>query len=71
MSTEEALKYLKLRKIDEEQAAQIYKLVGGRMTHLKFFADEIKGTGSFDGMFTACRKENLFLTPFRDAPDDV
>ena len=42
MSKEEALQYLKLREIDEEQAAQIHELVGGRMIHLKAVADEIK-----------------------------
>ena len=42
MSKEEALQYLKLRKIDEEQAAQIHELVGGRMIHLKSMADGIK-----------------------------
>ena len=57
MSKEEALQYLKLRKIDEEQAAQIYELVGGRMIHLKSIADEIKGNGTLEGMCT-CYAEN-------------
>ena len=41
VSKEEALEYLKLWKIDEEQAARIYELVGGRMIHLKSIADDI------------------------------
>ena len=41
-SKEEALLYLKLRKINKEQAAQIYELIGGRIIHLKHMADEIK-----------------------------
>jgi len=42
VSKEEALQYLKLRKIDEEQATQIYELVGGRTIHLRSMADNIK-----------------------------
>jgi hypothetical protein len=57
VSKEEALQYLKLRKIDEEQAAQIYKLAGGRMIHLKTIADEIKST-TLEGMCTACYAED-------------
>ena len=45
MSKEEALQYLKLREIDEEQAVQIHELVGGRMIHLKAVADDIKNNG--------------------------
>ena len=65
MSKEEALQYLKFRKIDEEQAAQIYELVGGRMIRLKCIADEIKTTGTFEGMYTASHTENgiNFLPP--------
>ena len=48
MSNEEALQYLKLRKIDEEQAAQIHELVGGRMIHLKSAADDIKSNGTLE-----------------------
>jgi hypothetical protein len=40
---EEALQYLKHRKVDEQQAAQIHELVGGRMVHLKTIADGING----------------------------
>jgi hypothetical protein len=46
VSKEEALQYLKLRKIDEKQAAQIYELIGGRMIHLKAVTDDIKGNGT-------------------------
>src|SRR3954452_25210320 len=48
VSNEEALQYLKLRKIDEEQAAQIHELVGGRMIHLKSAADDIKSNGTLE-----------------------
>ena len=48
MSKEEALEYLKLREIDEEQAAQIHELVGGRMIHLKSIADDIKSNGTLE-----------------------
>jgi len=47
VSKEEALQYLKLREIDEERAAQIYELVGGRMIHLKNMADK---KGTLEGM---------------------
>jgi hypothetical protein len=57
VSKEEALQYLKLRKIDEEQAARIYELIGGRMIHLKSIADEIKNS-TLEGMCTACYAEN-------------
>jgi len=50
LSKEEALEYLKLREFDEKQAAQIYELVGGRMIHLKFIADEIKRNKTFEDM---------------------
>jgi hypothetical protein len=50
VSKEEALQYLKLRKIDEKQAAQIYEVVGGRMIHLKAVADDIKGNGTIEDM---------------------
>jgi hypothetical protein len=58
VSKEEALQYLELRKIDKEQAAQIYELVGGRMLHLKNTADKIKRGGTLEGMCTACYAEN-------------
>jgi hypothetical protein len=48
VSKEEALQYLKAREIDEEQAAQIHKLVGGRMIHLKSIADDIKSDGTLE-----------------------
>ena len=65
MSNEEALQYLKLRKIDEEQAAQIHELVGGRMIHLKSIADEIERNSTLEGMCTAYYAENRdsFLLP--------
>jgi hypothetical protein len=53
VSKEEALQYLKLREIDEEQAAQIYELVGGRMVHLASIADDIKISDTLEGMCTA------------------
>ena len=56
MSKEEALQYLKLRKVNE-QAAQIYELVGGRMIHLKSIADQIKRGGALEGMCTVCYAE--------------
>ena len=51
VSKEEALRYLRLQKIDEEQAAQIYELVGGRMIHLKSTADHIKRNRTLQGMY--------------------
>jgi len=50
VSKEEALQYLKIRNIDEQQAAQIYELVGGRMIHLKTMADEIEGNATLEDM---------------------
>ena len=50
VSKEEALQYLKLRKIDEKQAAQIYEIVGGRMIDLKSIADDIKANCTLEGM---------------------
>jgi hypothetical protein len=41
VSKEEALQYLKDRKVDEQQAAEIHELIGGRMIHLKTIADDI------------------------------
>jgi len=57
VSKEEALRYLELRKIEKEQAAQIYELVGGRMIHLKYMADNILRLGSFEGKCIACDAE--------------
>ena len=67
ISKEEALQYLKFRKIDEKQAAQIHELVGGRMIHLKSMADEIKRHVTLEGMCTACYAENRanFLPPLQ------
>jgi hypothetical protein len=48
VSKEEALQYLKNRKIDEQQAAQIHELVGGRMIHLKTSADGINGNAALE-----------------------
>jgi hypothetical protein len=42
VSKEEALRYLKLWEINEEQAVQIYELVGGHMIYLQSIADRIK-----------------------------
>jgi hypothetical protein len=58
VSKEEALEYLKLWKIEEEQAAQIYGLVGGYMLHLELIATEIKNNHTFEGMCTAYYAEN-------------
>jgi hypothetical protein len=58
VSKEEALQYLKRRQIDEEQAAQIYELVGGHMIHLKFTAEGIKKNIALKGMCTTCYAEN-------------
>jgi hypothetical protein len=58
VSNEEALEYLKLRKINEKQAAQLYELVGGRMTQLKASADYIEANRTFEGMYTAYYAEN-------------
>jgi hypothetical protein len=61
VSKEEALQYLKLRKIDEEQAARIYELVGGRMVHLKSNADDIENGGTLEdirkAMFTKAESQ--------------
>jgi len=48
VSKEEALEYLKGRKIDEKQAAQIHELVGGRMIHLRSITDDIKSNGTLE-----------------------
>ena len=58
VSREEALQYLKSRKIDEEQAARIYELVGGRMISLKLIADKIGTNVTLEGMCTVCYAEN-------------
>jgi hypothetical protein len=58
VSKEEALQYLKLRNIDEEQAAKVYELVGGRIIDLEYAADEIKRKGGLEGMCTICYAEN-------------
>jgi hypothetical protein len=50
VSKEEALHYLNLREINKEQAAQIYELVGGRMTSLKDVANAIKRNVTLQGM---------------------
>jgi hypothetical protein len=59
VSKEEALQYLKLRKIDEEQAAQIYELINGYMIHLKSTVDDIKSNNTLkdirDAMFSKAK----------------
>lgn len=45
VTKEEALEYLRLRGVKDMQALQIYELVGGRMIHLKYAADEIIDQG--------------------------
>jgi hypothetical protein len=45
----------------------IYLFAGGRMVHLKYFADDIgQSKGTFGGMCTACYAEKQFLTAFID-----
>ena len=52
VSKEEALQYLRGRKLDDKLALQLYELVGGRMVHLKLAANEIKMKNkSFHGMY--------------------
>ena len=51
MNKDEAFQYLKLRNIDGEQAAQVYKLVGGRIILLKYIANEIQDESKLDGMY--------------------
>ena len=58
MSKEEALEYLKLRKIEEKQAVRIYGLVGGHILHLEDIATGIKNGRTFEGMCTAYYAEN-------------
>jgi hypothetical protein len=58
VSKEEALQYLKFWKIDEEQATQIYELVGGRMIHLKWIAGGIAENVTLEGMCITCYAEN-------------
>ena len=58
MSKEEALQYLELWKIDKEQAARIYELVGGRMIYLKLIADKIGTNVTLEGMCTVYYAEN-------------
>jgi hypothetical protein len=58
LSKEEALQYLKLQKIDEEQAAQIYELAGGRIVHLKSIADKIKSYCTLEGKCIIYYAEN-------------
>jgi hypothetical protein len=71
VSEEEALEYLKLRKIDKELAARIYELNGGRMIHLKDMADKIERKGTFEGMCMLYRKRLVSHRLYRYAPEDV
>ena len=64
MSKEEALQYLQLRKIDGKQAEQIYELVGGRMVHLKTFADEIMANAEFESMCSISMENRFRFSPF-------
>ena len=63
MSKEEALQYLQLRKIDGKQAQQIYELVGGRMVHLKTFADEIMANAEFESMCSISMENRFGFSP--------
>lgn len=74
VTEEEALLYLERRGIDKKQAAQIYKFVGGRLIHLSFFVDDLRRTGSFEGMCTTCRNTiccSLLLDTRRTMFDDA
>jgi KaiC/GvpD/RAD55 family RecA-like ATPase len=71
ISKEEALQYLKLRKIDEEQAAQIYELVGGRMGHLKYMADKIERRGALEGMCMLRKNRLISHHLYSHTPRDV
>ena len=52
MTKDEALQYLKDRGLDDERAAQIYELVGGRVIHLNSVANElIEGKKNVQGMY--------------------
>ena len=64
MSKEEALQYLQLRKIDGKQAEQIYELVGGRMIHLKTFADEMMANTKFESMCSISMENRFGFSPF-------
>jgi len=50
VSKKEALLYLERRKIDKEQAHQIYELVGGRMTDLQKSSAAIERNKTLQGM---------------------
>lgn len=67
ISKEEALQYLKLQKIYKEQAAQIYKLISGRIIYLKSIIDKIKRNGTLKGIYIAYYAENRvsFLPPLQ------
>jgi hypothetical protein len=47
---DEALGYLKLRKVNDKLAEQIYGLAGGRMVLLKTIADVIEEGFELNGM---------------------
>ena len=49
LTKKESLEYLKKRKINEEQAEKIYKLVSRRMVDLNSIVDELSEGTSFDG----------------------
>ncbi len=70
MTEQEALQYLKLWGIDDREAAKIYKLVGGRIIHLRIVANEIKDHNKLEGMYEAQYIET-FLTACRCMPVNV
>ena len=47
---DEALRYLKLRDVDDKLAAQIYELVGGRIVLLKYAVNNIQDGTKLDSM---------------------
>ena len=55
VSEEEALQYLKLRKIDDQLAAQVYSLVGGHVADLAAAAWRIETyNDTVQGTFIVC-----------------
>ncbi|KIX03339.1 uncharacterized protein Z518_06891 [Rhinocladiella mackenziei CBS 650.93] len=48
VTREEALQYLRLRKVDDELATQIYQLVGAGMIHLQSVTNEIEKNRTFE-----------------------
>jgi hypothetical protein len=62
VSKDEAFQCLKLQKIDEEQAARIYELVGGHIIQLKFIADAIGRNRTLEGTCIVYYAENRVVS---------